>query len=187
MKNVSKAILNLLKQKINSRCQKDKKREDAEQKPLSMTPCFNKGFTLIELLVVVLIIGILSAVALPQYQVAVLKSRTTQGMITLNAIDKAQEEYKLANGDYTTDLENLSVQFEPGSVYCSTGSDGSGFYCQLHIYDCLYVERHLREAQAGTEIRCFVCPSNTAANNVCKSFGGDFIGNHYSYNYYTMP
>ena len=52
MKNASKAILKLLKDKVNSRCQNDKTREDAEQKPLSMTPCFNKGFTLIELLVV---------------------------------------------------------------------------------------------------------------------------------------
>lgn len=69
----------------------------------------NQAFTLIELLVVVLIIGILAAVALPQYKKAVEKSRATQAMALLKATGDAQEAYRLANGEYATVFEELSV------------------------------------------------------------------------------
>jgi type IV pilus assembly protein PilE len=64
---------------------------------------------LIELLVVVLIIGILSAVALPQYQKTVEKSRASEVYSYVSAWEKAQNVYRLENGTYTDDLENLSI------------------------------------------------------------------------------
>ncbi len=57
-----------------------------------------KGFTLIELLVVVLIIGILSSVALPQYTKAVHKARLTEVQMRSKALRDAVELYLLEDG-----------------------------------------------------------------------------------------
>nr|QGT50658.1 hypothetical protein Elusimicrob1349_1280 [uncultured Elusimicrobia bacterium] len=72
-----------------------------------------KGFTLIELLVVVLIISILAAGALPQYELAVEKSRLSKALLTFNALERAEKVFDLANGQYTRYLDQLDIQM-PG-------------------------------------------------------------------------
>jgi len=65
------------------------------------------GFTLIELLVVVLIIGILAAIALPQYQKAVERSRMAEAMQVLGDAASAQSVYYMNNNRFATTLSTL--------------------------------------------------------------------------------
>lgn len=69
----------------------------------------NGGFTLIELLVVVLIIGILAAVAVPQYNKAVLRARASEVLLVLNNYRKALELYELQNGLTSVSNEKLDI------------------------------------------------------------------------------
>ena len=68
-----------------------------------------KGFTLLELLVVVLIIGILAAIALPQYKKAVEKSKATQALTLLQTIYQSAMAYELATGNWPTSVDDLDV------------------------------------------------------------------------------
>lgn len=68
-----------------------------------------KGFTLIELLVVVLIIGILSAVALPQYQKAVNRAKAAEAWTLGKAFVEAEMVYYLETGSATSDLSALDI------------------------------------------------------------------------------
>ena len=76
----------------------------------------NRAFTLIELLVVVLIIVILSAVAIPQYRKAMLKSRLAILKDVTRSIANAQEIYYLANGQYATKFNELDIDAPGGQI-----------------------------------------------------------------------
>lgn len=86
-----------------------------------------KGFTLIELLVVVLIIGILAAVALPQYEKAVAKSRAAEALTVLNTLRQQMELSYMATGDfYPNGFEGFDVTV-PGRIY--TGGNCPEWWC----------------------------------------------------------
>ena len=87
-----------------------------------------KGFTLIELLVVGLIIGILSAVSLPQYEKAVFKARSSEAFQMLKSLSDAQSICLLENDTAECycegAFENISIEL-PGSIEICDDQDES--------------------------------------------------------------
>ena len=130
-----------------------------------------KAFTLIELLVVVLIIGILAAVALPQYKKAVLKSRLAAIIPHMISIRNAMEIYYLANGTYPPWGFNMSV-LDIGS---SCQEVSNGFTCDPYFY--INTSRGNGEGSIMYWVQANYCPGYTKNITDCfekKDFSYQF-------------
>jgi type IV pilus assembly protein PilA len=68
-----------------------------------------QGFTLVELLVVIVIIGILTAIALPSFLNQTAKAKQTEAKLNVNSMSKAQQDYRIINGSFTTNFGDLAL------------------------------------------------------------------------------
>ena len=69
----------------------------------------DQGFTLIELLVVIIIIGILSAIALPSFLSQANKAKQTEGKQYASSVIKAQQAYYAENSKFTDQMTSLGI------------------------------------------------------------------------------
>ena len=149
-----------------------------------------KAFTLIELLMIILIVAILVAIVLPQYQTAVDQGRWSSLVITSRSLSDAQDIYFLTTGSYSDSPAQLSVEIT-GTVSDNTITTQDGVYTLQNNYTQNSIEgQHNKlpnnllvlylpaSSEFAGNLHCEATIGNTRANSLCITLGGIVIGEH---------
>ncbi|MFM2063086.1 MAG: fimbrial protein [Cyanobacteriota bacterium] len=84
----------------------------------------NEGFTLIELLVVIIIIGILSAIALPSFLNQAAKAKQSEAKTYVGSVNRAQQSYRIENTQFATTIDQLQIGIPTQTDFYDYTPDG---------------------------------------------------------------
>ena len=151
-----------------------------------------------------LIIGILAAVALPQYKFAVDKARFNKLISMVKNIIKAEEVYYLSNGKYTDSWKEIDISF-PGTIKGVYLSSNEGWTLQLASSGMiiatdkylpnivLYVGySHPDNKNWTNQYACYAKQTSEQAQNFCRRFtkrnkkSGSGAYQEENYDYYSF-
>ena len=145
---------------------------------------YKKAFTLIELLVVVLLIGILAAVALPQYKMAVEKAHMTEAITQVKALAQAEKIYYMANGEYAPTFDLLDLEFNGENLDSTRTYNQKNFFLTLVELPRIVYAGRSRNGVAWTDgtwyivydlaldrLACTAKKTDTKSNAFCKMVG----------------
>ena len=161
------------------------------------------GFTLIELLVVVLIISILAAVALPQYQKAVVRAKSRKMLTDVKIVSEALKLYQLEHGMSAESFNDLDV-----TVTGYSGTNCDNFYMFADKQDCIsnednvlfwknevvfalwnqgkYIRSGFSYREGKDQIYCYDYETNKFCTEVLNCTRDTSMGNEKN-NYFTCP
>jgi type IV pilus assembly protein PilA len=137
----------------------------------------HSGFTLIELMIVVAIIGILAAVAIPQYQNYVARAQVSEGLVLASGAKTAVAEYFNINGTFPEDNATAGLPVNPdgtavpisGKYVSNVTVSKTGTESLITVYFLPTVHANL----LGGIIELIPVDNGGSINFTCRSAGRD--------------